>query len=67
MCFLGKKGACYLCLNMTGISLLEVSGVRLVSEAFHSVPCSGEAPFTWLLGGGGEEHGDKEMHDATLG
>lgn len=52
---------------MTGISLLEVSGVRLVSEAFHRTPCSREVPFAWLLGRGGEEHREKEMHDATQG
>lgn len=27
-----------MCLNMTGISLLAVSGVRLVSEALHRMP-----------------------------
>lgn len=52
---------------MTGILLLAVSGVRLVSEDFHEdrMPCSvGRFP---LHGSSGEEHGEKDMHDAKMG
>lgn len=53
---------------MTGISFLAISDVRLVSEAFHRMPGScGEIPFACLLGRGGKEHGEGDVHDAKLG
>lgn len=27
----------------------------------------GEVPFAWLLGRGGEEHGEEDLHDAEQG